>query len=250
MAEDLEVVLKSIETMHERIQNENYYDVLDVPMEADDAKINAAYRQLAKTWHVDRFSNHDLGDARSKVQEISSFINNAHRTLTDEDARFEYDMEIGEGPNVAELLNAENAFLRGKNMLGSGRFKGAHELFRQAVEWNDEEAEYRAYFLYTEFMLMPKDDNGVCISKARAKEIFQELDEINIEIPEKDWMLQFLGTVALGLNNERQARGLFQEALLINSRNHDAKRQIRLLDMRADKEPESFFQKILAKFKS
>lgn len=250
MAEELDKILANIDSMYERIQTETYYDLFDIDIEADQARINAAYRQLAKVWHVDRFSNYELGEARTKVQEISSFINNAHRTLTDEDARFEYDMEVGEGPDVAALLNAENAFLRGKNLLSSGRFKGAHELFRQAVEWNEEEPQYKAHLLYTEYMQLPKDEHGVCVGKGRPEEIFKELDEINTEVPEKDWMLQFMGTVALGLNRQRQAMGLFQEALLINSKNHEVRRQVRLLEMRADKEPESFFQKLLSKFKS
>lgn len=247
---DAEKVLAKINEMHQRIQDETYYEIFELDGEADAARVSAAYRQLAKIWHVDRFSNYDLGPERAKVQEIFSFINNAHRTLTDEDLRFEYDMEVGDGPNVAELLNAENAFMRGKNLLSSGRFKGAHKLFEQAVEWNPDEAEYRAYYLYTEYMQIEKDEDGVCVGRARAKEIFQELDDINTELPEKDWLLQFMGTVALGLNNQRQAKSLFSEALFANSRNHDVKRQLRLLEMREGNKEESFFDRILSKFRS
>lgn len=249
MAADAAEVIQKIHQMHERIQEENYYEIFDLDEEADSARINAAYRQMTKRWHVDRFSNYDLGPEKAKVQEIFSYINNAHRTLTDEDARFEYDMEISDGPDVGELLSAENAFMRGKNLLSSGRFKGAHKFFESAVEFNPDEPEYRAYYLYTEYMQIEKDENGVCVGKARAQEIFQQLDDINTELPEKDWLLQFLGTVSLGLNNQARAKALFSEALFANSRNHEVKRQLRLLEMRENKK-ESFFDKILAKFRS
>jgi len=250
MAADTAEVIAKIHAMYERIKEENYYEILGLGEEADSARISAAYRQLAKTWHVDRFSKHDLGPEKAKVQEIFSYINNAHRTLTDEDARFEYDMEIGDGPDVAELLNAENAFMRGKNLLSSGRFKGAHKLFEQSVNFAPDELEYRAYYLYTEYLQIEKDEKGVCVGKARAKAIFQELDDINTELTEKDWLLQFLGEVSLGLNQRRRAKALFTEALFANSRNHEVKRQLRLLEMRQNKSEEGFFQKLLSKFRS
>ena len=112
----------------------------------------------------------------------------------------------------------------------------------------DDELEYRAHMLYTEYLLIPKDESGEAKQRQRAKEIFQELDQINMELTEKDWLLAFLGTVSIGLGQARQAEGLFQEALMANSQNTNAKRQLRLLrSRRRKKKKKGFFAKLFGK---
>lgn len=249
MARDLQEVQQEIVEMHDRLQHENYYELLGLERDADAARVSARFRELARVWHIDRFSNFDLGADRQKVQDIFSTLNAAHRTLTNADQRAEYDHEISDGPSINEILEAESSFRRGKNMLSSGSYKGAHEAFKQACELKDDEPEYRAHYLYTEYLLEPKDDVGLVKSKKRTREIFAELDDINTELPEKDWLLTFLGTVSLGLGKNHEAEGLFQEALMTNSQNTQAKRQLRLLRSRRRRKSKGkgFFARLFGK---
>ncbi len=232
MSRDFQEVRQEILAMHQRVQEETYYDLLGVQLDADTAMISSKFRELAKKWHVDRFSQYELGAEKQKVQEIFSALNTAHRTLTDSDKRAEYDFEIDGGPDINTILQAESDFRRGKTMLQAGSYKGAHECFKEAHEKKDDELEYLAHMLYTEFLLIPKNDEGIVKTQKRGREIFEELDKISAAIPEKDWLLTFLGVVGLGIGKEREAEGLFQEALMANSNYSDAKRQLRLLRMR------------------
>lgn len=245
MSKDFQAVRQEILAMHQRIKEENHYELLGVPKEADAALISSRFRELAKKWHVDRFSQHDLGAEKAKVQEIFAALNTAHKTLTDNEKRAEYDFEIDEGPDIGTILEAESQFRRAKNMLQQGSYKGAHEGFKQAYELKSDEREYQAYYLYTEYLLIAKDDEGRVTSKKRTKEIFDELDAINTELSEKDWLLTFLGVVSLGLGQDRQAESLFSEALMANSQNHEAKRQLRLIRSRRKKgQSQGFFAKL------
>lgn len=248
MAKDFQEVRREILEMYKRVQESNYYEILGVDEDADIAMVSSRFRDLARKWHVDRFSQYDLGAEKQKVQEIFQAINSAHKTLTNEEKRAEYDMEISDGPSINEILEAESHFRRGKSMLNSGSYKGAHEAFKTANEMKDDEPEYRAYMLYTEYLLIPKNDDGEARQRARAKEIFRALDEISMELQEKDWLLTFMGSVSVGLGNRRQAEGLFQEALMANSRNTNAKRQLRLLrSRRRKKEKKGFFARLFGK---
>ena len=252
MAQDPSAIRRDIVAMYERIQNEDFYQLLEVDRDADAALVANRFRQLAKLWHIDRFSGVELGEEKPKIQEIFATLNRAHRTLSDPDARADYDLQIEmeEGPNLDALLQAENNFLQAKNMLQAGSYKGAHELMRQANELNPDEIEYRAYFLYTEFLLMEKDEQGHAKNRGRAKAIYEELDTISETLSGKDWMLTFLGSVALGLGRDHDAEGLFAEALQVNSRNHSAQRQLRLLRMRRQSNSKSgIFERILSRFK-
>ncbi len=249
MAKDLHEVRNEILQMHQRVQEETYYEILGVDMEADAALVGARFRDLARKWHIDRFSNYDLGPDKSKIQEIFSVLNSAHRTLTNPDKRADYDLEIDSGPDIASILEAESHFRTGKNRLSGGSFRGAHEAFRQSCELKDDELEYRAHFIFTEHMLIDKDEDGRVQNRKRSKEIFQELDEINQTITEKAWLLSFMGTVAMGLGDDRQAEDLFQEALMADSQDHEAKRMLRLIRVRRKRagEKKGFFAKLFGK---
>jgi hypothetical protein len=57
-----------------------------------------------------------------------------------------------------------------------------------------------------------------------------------------------MGTVALGMGQEKKAESLLREASFINGQNHDVKRQLRLIEMRKNKK-ESFTDQLKKFFK-
>lgn len=248
MSDETEEVREKIKKMHARLDELTYYKVLDLHPELDQAAIDERarpqFQKLVMEWHVDRYSSHDLEEeVKEKLQEIFSFINTAHQVVTDVDRRAEYDMELsGDDTDIEAVLTAESAFRRGQNMLDQGSYKGAHEQFRIACEHNPEELEYKAHHLYTVFLMIPKDNSGICEDMARGREIYQELDNILAEMPEQDWLLTFLGVVAKGINKLREAQTLFYEALTINPKNVTAQRQQRLIKMRKGQKKGFFAQ--------
>lgn len=252
MAEEIEDVRKKIASMHKKIEEITYYEVFDVDAGLDQAllddRVTDQFRQLARQWHVDRYNAYDLEEGeREQLQEIFSFINTAKQVLSDPDKRAGYDMELaGDNTDIGSILTAESAFRRGQNMLETGSYDGAHEQFRIAVENNEDDKEYQAHYLYTEFLQIPKNADGQPLKKTRAQEIYDALDEILADMPERDWLLTFLGVVAKALNRTREAEGLFNEALQHNSRNVTAQRELRLLKMRKGQK-KGFFEQIKAK---
>src|SRR5699024_12777715 len=87
----------------------------------------------------------------------------------------DYDFELQAGDqNIEDIIDAEGAYRRGKNMLQTGSYKGAHEQFRRAVELHPDETEYQGHFLYTEYLQIPKNDEGLVKNRARALEIFKD----------------------------------------------------------------------------
>lgn len=253
MAENIEDVQQKIDQMHERIQEETYYDLLDIDRESfNEKEVVKKFRIKAKDWHADRYSGFDLSaEYKQKLQEIFAALNTAHQTLADADKRSDYDFDLEAGDqDIKSIIDAEGAFRRGKNMLQTGSYNGAHEQFKRAYELNPDEDEYRAHFLYTEYLQIPKNDEGTPLKRSRAQEIYQELDEISEDKTENDSVLTFLGVVAQGLGKDNQAMRLFNEALRHNRQNVTAQRQMRLLKMRKERESKKgFFEKLLEKFR-
>ena len=90
----------------------DYYDVLQVPRDADDATIKKAYRKLAMQFHPDR--NPGDAAAEAKFKEASE----AYSVLSDEQKRATYD-RFG------------HAGLRGQGPGGGPGFQNADEIFSQ-----------------------------------------------------------------------------------------------------------------------
>ena len=253
MADD-DAILDKIRQMHATLDEATLYELLEIPTDADTKAINSAFRKKAKEWHVDRYSKYELGDEKEKLQAIFSKLNEAQRTLTNPQSRSAYDDVLNngedEGTDVVSILEAENLFLRGKNTLSRGGYKGAHEMFRDAYELSPDDIDIKCHFIYTEYLLIGKDDSGAPLDMARAQELFKELDDINEEVKkrESDWLHVFLGVILLGIGRTKRAKTHFSEALMLNPRNQEAQRHKRLLEMREEKsESKGFFAQLLEK---
>src|SRR5690554_5539432 len=121
MSEDTQDVRAEIHVMYEKIQSASYYELLDIRIEIDDVaikeQIQRQFRALAKKWHVDRFSQYDLGEDKALLQEIFSAINTAQSVLSDPQKRASYDMELsGANTDISSIINAESSFRKGQSM--------------------------------------------------------------------------------------------------------------------------------------
>lgn len=99
----------------------NYYEILGVQQDADDAQLKKAYRGLSLKYHPDR--NTDDG-AKGKFQEI----NEAYEVLSDPNKRNDYDMQNSGGlrngipfSHMDEFHDIHNLFT---NIFGMGGLHG------------------------------------------------------------------------------------------------------------------------------
>src|SRR5690554_4176716 len=254
MAANIDEARQKIDAMYARIQNEDYYKLLGLnPDTTDQASVVQQFRIKAREWHADRWGAVDLdADSKRKIQEIFAALNAAHQTLSDPEKRSDYDFNQQAGDqNIVNIIDAEGAFRRGKTMLQTGSYNGAHEQFRRAVKLHPDEDEYTAHFLYTEYLQIPKNEAGVPQKRQRAVEIQEKLDALSIKSPENDSLLTFLGVVCLGLGQQTKAKNLFASALQNDPRNVEAQRQQRLIAMREERDSKKgFFDKLMDKFRS
>jgi curved DNA-binding protein CbpA len=83
-----------IETLHELLDDLDYYRLLLVARTAALHEIEAAFRAQTKALHPDHFFKLDDADVKAKAQEIFRRVNEAWRTLKDPALREAYDREI------------------------------------------------------------------------------------------------------------------------------------------------------------
>ena len=98
----------------------DYYEVLGVAKDADEAAIKKAYRQLAKKYHPD--VNPGDKDAEEKFKEV----NEAYQTLSDPQKRASYDQFGPDGPQAGFGGGGFGGF---SGFEGAGGFGGFEDIF-------------------------------------------------------------------------------------------------------------------------
>jgi hypothetical protein len=80
--EDADSPIQRLEGMAARLENANLYQILSVSKEASPDEIQAAYHELAKQFHPDRFQSETFStDIHQKAQHVFASINEAYQTL-------------------------------------------------------------------------------------------------------------------------------------------------------------------------
>lgn len=143
------------------------YEVLGISRDAGEDKIKAAYRELARKYHPDQYSNNPLSDlAQEKMQEINeaydTIIRNLHASASGYQGAYAHGsgqyadvrqmIENGRIADAETLLNgvpadtrsAEWYFLKGTVLLKKGWFDDAYTCVSQACAMDPGNFEYRA----------------------------------------------------------------------------------------------------------
>lgn len=111
-----QALLQKAQTLLKRSKQKDYYKVLSVDNEADDATIKRSYRKLTKQYHPDKAKSQGIStqDAEKKM----ASINEAYEVLSDPELRARFDR--GDDPNDPEAQHGHNPFQGGPFGPGGG----------------------------------------------------------------------------------------------------------------------------------
>jgi curved DNA-binding protein CbpA len=74
----------------------DHYAILGIPRDTDKKGVKRAYFELAALFHPDRYFRKNLGTFKPKMEVIFAKVSTAYETLTDKEARVEYDLYLGD----------------------------------------------------------------------------------------------------------------------------------------------------------
>jgi curved DNA-binding protein CbpA/CheY-like chemotaxis protein len=218
-----------------KIKSLNYYEILDVPRDADPAMIKSAYTALAKKFHPDKFSDEAQPDVIQKATEIFAKLSNSFKTLTDETAKKEYDYKLDHPKeaeilsNANEIIESEMEFVKGEKFLKQRAFKKAEHSFDVATKMNPKEPDYKCYYGWAHF-LNPENDKKKKVTLA--KRLIREALGVNSK---NDMAHYFLGAIAKFEGNLRQAKTHFKKALTLNPKNSEASVMMKVIRSKGKK---------------
>jgi CheY-like chemotaxis protein/tetratricopeptide (TPR) repeat protein len=219
------------------------FEILGIPETASDDEIRAAYEQLCERTHPDRVA--DGGDALRQLAEgVFARVEAAFELLSDPRRRQEHLLarrragreaaEIDEGRRAAE---AELCFQKGQAALRVREYDVALRCFQEAVELFPDEGEYHAHVGWALHVGRPED-------RKRAEEALVHLKR-GIKLArdrEKPYLL--MGRVCHAIGRCDVAVKMFTRAVQIQPECVEALRELRLINMRREKE-KSFIARLL-----
>ncbi len=148
-----------IEEMLLRFQNAGLYEILSIEPDAGPDEIQAAYHDMAKRYHPDRFQSAKYSDdLRHQVEQVFSYVNKAYRTLRDTDLRSLYDKErLSRDSKVAAAIKSKKSagtdeeemiealFRHGCRSLKNEEFEKAVKELKSCVYLRPDNAGYNYY---------------------------------------------------------------------------------------------------------
>ena len=85
-----------IDELYELATAGTFYELLGVSPDADARAVQAAYYEMSRTWHPDRFFRKEMGPYRERLETVFACITRAYKTLTDEAGRARYRRDLEE----------------------------------------------------------------------------------------------------------------------------------------------------------
>jgi tetratricopeptide (TPR) repeat protein len=152
-------IVQMLSDMLTNFEAASLYEILSVPPGANYQEIQAAYHQMAKQYHPDRFQSHEFSaETRNIAEQVFTYINAAYFTLKDPVSRAGYDekrltteskLEAGLKSRALKQSEdekiAEGLFHDGRVLLAKGDFEKAVERLKGCVWLDPAKAVYHHY---------------------------------------------------------------------------------------------------------
>lgn len=139
--------VREVVALYERLAEMDYYQVLEVDSGTTLDEIKRSYFQLARKFHPDLFDRGLPENFKQKIDEVFDYITKAYHTLTDEQAKADYDKNKDkpkpkEGDVRNDTKRAEVKFRQGKTLYDQTRFEEASILLQEAIRLDAHKSQY------------------------------------------------------------------------------------------------------------
>jgi tetratricopeptide (TPR) repeat protein len=209
--------------------------VLGVSQSADDEEIKEAHAKLVRDAHPDHFHNAS-GSVRALAAQVFERIEGAFAAVATAKDRSTHSQSLAMGRRVAAVedegrraLNAETEFQSGEQLMADRNYEAALVCFGRAMEHFPSEGEYRSFYGWCLYLCHSDDE----VMLAEALEHCREGLKLAKE-REKPYLL--LGRLYKATGKTVAAKKMFTRAVQIRPQCVEAMRELRIMNMRRDKD--------------
>jgi len=234
---------------YRRLIGLDYFSLLGVRADQSRAEMRKAYFALAKRYHPDQFLQQNLPDElKHKLSELFQRIGEAYETLSSPSRLKGYQERLkgekGEKPKIQDVLLAETSFQKGRHLLRARNYPEAFKQLSISFELSPKEPEYLTHYAWALSRCNPGNNE---IQQAAKQHLLHSV-QLNSSI---DVSHLYLGYLLKEEGKTREAEKRFELAIQCNPNCTEALRELRLLNLRKEKEkenkPKGLFGKVFRK---
>jgi len=212
-----------------RLEKGTHFEALGLDKKATPAEVKKAFVLLARDLHPDTVTDPSQGELRSVKEGLFARVNEAAQVLGDDARRKEYEAELTgdkKDVDVGRIFDAEEKFQKAEILIKARKYKEGVALLDEAIQLNDQEAEFYAWRGYARFLL--SGDRKQAFDEC-AGEVKKALKLVDRCLPAH----LFLGHMHKVVGNLKAATSSFQRVLDLDDKHVEAQRELRLMGKKA-----------------
>jgi hypothetical protein len=212
-----------------RLEKGTHFEALGLDRKATPADVKKAFVLLARDLHPDTVTDPSQGELRAVKESLFARINEAAEVLGDDARRKEYEAELTgdkKDVDVGRIFDAEEKFQKAEILIKARKYKEGLALLDEAIQLNDQEAEFYAWRGYARFLLAT--DRKTAFDEC-ANEVKKALKLVDRCLPAH----LFLGHMHKVVGNLKAAASSFQRVLDLDDKHVEAQRELRLMGKKA-----------------
>lgn len=213
----------------------SYFELLGLPENAGADAVRDAYEELSARVHPDRFHGASQ-TVRDLAEQVFRRVTEAHQALSDPRRRQEHvldrrraEREATRQKQAEKALEAATAFRDGEAALRARDYEGALRWFGKALELYPDEGDHHAHYGWVLYLCHPSDPGMI----AEALEHVRRGLKLATH-REKPFL--FMGRLHKAMGQNEVAEKMFTRAVQIQPECVEALRELRLINMRRDKQ--------------
>jgi curved DNA-binding protein CbpA len=229
-----------LEEKQELVNDEsNYFSLLGLPNDATTDVIQRSYFQAVKQIHPDRLENIGASEYLEQAGQLFQKLTEAYETLSDVKKRVVYLKAMQEGKIGKETMNPEDEARiyahRGSLMMKRRQYGEAEKFFEMALERIPTENEYKLDLAWAVFQNKERED------RERLQKSKEVLEEVLMTTGMNSRALFYMALHYKAKQDWVRQRRYLLQALNGDPNYRDAQREMRLLEMRLQKQRTSGF---------
>ena len=148
---------REIKRVHEKLNDLNYFQLLEVREDTSFREIRLRYTTLSKKYHPDAIGPNQPAEVKEMARAIAVKLNAAYSTLGNEESRKKYQASLTGagvakvGQDSGQLESARVKFEMGNSLLRKGDFQRARDYFHFAMANDPNNGVYKAYYAWAIF---------------------------------------------------------------------------------------------------
>lgn len=235
---DIKALMDEADRIHPQLGTLDHFALLGIKRDAADADVKNAYLAGVRKWHPDRLAGVPKAGAwKPKLEAIFAAVGDANRSLSDKPLREAYLKDLqrrelaGDKAQNRKPVRAEEAKLhaqKGKAMMLKKDYAAAEDAFALAHECDPAIHEFRVEQAWAHSL------NPAHPEKERRSQALEMLKELGKTTRYADTFYK-LGLILRLQGDNDGAERAFRRALAADKGHAEAAKEIRIIEMRADK---------------